>query len=320
MQSIEAMNRDIHHQIEQLVSLELPSVEENIDNCIFTGSGDSFVASLIGSYVSSCRAKCCHPMDIVMNPKIVLNRKVFLVSVSGATRATLLAAKMAKRYAQRTVSITAKPESLLGRTSDELIKVRYKSANVVTAGTIGFTTCVMNCISLMNKVKLNNLQNTFDESVDYAESLVHFVVEEQSKYVFLGNGLAFPAALYGSLKMNEVFGKATSAHNLDDYCHSPIFSIKSNDIIIIMANNEDDVRVSKVIKNRLSRHNVSVFYIPSTRQNIVKKILKFIFFSQLYPARLAMKNGLKDCYFLKNSDLLRLSSKLIYTSIANTLQ
>jgi glucosamine 6-phosphate synthetase-like amidotransferase/phosphosugar isomerase protein len=165
----------------------------------------------------------------------------------------------------------------------------------------------------MNKVKLNNLQNTFDESVDYAESLIHFVVEEPSKYVFLGNGLAFPAALYGSLKMNEVFGKATSAYNLDDYCHSPIFGIKSNDMIIIMANNEDDVRVSKVIKNRLIRHNVSVFYITSTRQNIVKKILKFIFFSQLYPAKLAMKNGLKDCYFLKNSDLLRLSSKLIYT-------
>lgn len=320
MHSIEAMNRDIHRQIEQLVSLDLQSVEENIEDCIFTGSGDSFVASLIGSYASNYRAKCCHPMDIVMNPKIVLNRKVFLVSVSGSTRATLLAAKMAKRYAQRTVSITAKPESPLGRTSDELIKVQYKSTNVVTAGTIGFTACVMNCISLMIKVKVNNLQKTFNESAECAESLIKCEVEEPSKHVFLGNGLAFPAALYGSLKMNEVFGMATFAYNLDDYCHSPIFSIKTNDMIIIMANNEGDVRVSKVIRNHLSKHNVPVFSITSTRQNMVKNILKFIFFSQLYPAKLAMKNGLEDCYFLKNSDLLGLSSSLIYTKTANSLQ
>ncbi len=313
MHSIDAMSRDICSQKEQLVSLELPSIEENIEDCIFTGSGDSFVASLIGSYASNYRAKYCHPMDIVTSPKIVLNRKVFFVSISGSTRATLLAAKMAKRYAKRTVSITAKPESPLGRTSDELIRVRYKSSNVVTAGTIGFTACVINCISLMNKVKLNNLQKIFNESADCAESLIDFEADQPSKHVFLGNGPAFPAALYASLKMIEVFGVATFAYNLDEYCHSPIFNIKTDDRIIIMANNEDDVRVGKVIKNRLNKHHVSVFYITSTRKNMIKNLLKFIFFSQLYPAKLAMKNGLDDCYFLKNTDLLSLSSSLIYT-------
>ena len=313
MHSIDAMSRDIDSQKEQLVSLELPSIEENIEDCIFTGSGDSFVASLIGSYASNYRAKCCHPMDIVMNPKIALNRKVFLVSISGSTRATLLAAKMAKRYAKRTVSITAKRKSPLGKISDELIHVRYKSSNVVTAGTIGFTACMINCISLMNEVKLSNLEKIFNESAACAEFLINLQADEPSKHVFLGNGPAFPAALYGSLKMVEVFGIDTFAYNLDEYCHAPIFNTKTGDRIIIMANNEADLRICKVIKTRLNKHHVSVFYITSTRQNMVKNLLKFIFFSQLYPSKLAMKNRLEDCYFLKNTDLLGLSSSLIYT-------
>ena len=47
--------------------------------------------------MSSYNAICCHPMDIVLNPAIVRNRKVYLVSLSGSTRATICAAKVAKK-------------------------------------------------------------------------------------------------------------------------------------------------------------------------------------------------------------------------------
>ncbi len=313
MRSIEAMNRDIEHQKEQLINLKLPPMEENIDSCVFTGSGDSYVASLIGSYASNCRAKCCHPMDIVLNPRIVSNRKLFLVSVSGATKATLLAAKSAKKYAIKTVSLTANPESPLGKASNEQLILRYQGSNVKTSGTIGFTACMMSCLSLMIKVKLKNLLDIYNESSSQAELISNYVVQKTSIHNFLGNGLAYPAALYGSLKINEVFGLAAFAYNLDDYCHSPIFSVKSNDRIIILANNEYDIRIGKVIESHLSSYDIPIFHVAAVKRDTVMNLLKFIFFLQLYPAKLALKNGLKDCFFLENSELLALSSSLIYS-------
>jgi fructoselysine-6-P-deglycase FrlB-like protein len=313
MRSIEAMNKDIEHQIEQLGSLELPLIEKNIDDCFFTGSGDSYVASLIGSYASNFRAKCCHPMDIVLNPKIVSNRKVFLVSVSGATKATLLAANLAKKYAQRTISITSKPDSPLGKISDKLFRLGYKSEKVVTSGTIGFTASMLCCISLVRKVKLDNIQEIYNEASVNAELLIDHTVRGSFKHIFLGNGLAYPAALYGSLKMNEVFGVSSFAYNLDDFCHAPIFGVKPDDRIIILANSEGDAQVGKIIASHMGKENVLTFDITSTKQNMVKNLLEFIFFSQLYPAKLALTNGLKDCYFLRNKELLALSSSLIYS-------
>jgi len=313
MRSIEAMNRDIEHQIEQLGKLVLPLIERNINGCVFTGSGDSYVASLIGSYASNFRAKCCHPMDIVLNPKIVSNRKVFLISVSGGTKATLLAAKLAKKYAKRTVSITANPDSPLGKTSDKLLRLRYKSEKEATSGTIGFTASTMFCLSLVRKVKLDNILEIYDESSAKAELLTDHTALGSSKHIFLGNGLAYPAALYGSLKMNEVFGVSSFAYNLDDFCHAPIFSVKPNDTIIIFADSAGDAQVSKVIGSHLGKVNVSSFDITSTKQNKVENLLEFIFFSQLYPAKLASSNGLKNCYFLENKELLALSSSLIYS-------
>src|SRR6266487_6624803 len=105
MRSIEAMETEIGHQTEDLEKLEFPPPQTNLDDCIITGSGDSYVASLIATYVSGYKAACCHPMDIVLNPAIVRNRKVYLVSVSGATKATLRAAKVANRSALKTTAI-----------------------------------------------------------------------------------------------------------------------------------------------------------------------------------------------------------------------
>jgi hypothetical protein len=47
---------------------------------------------------------------------------------------------------------------------------------------------------------------------------------------------------------------------------------------------------------------------------MVESLLKSIFFLQLYVVKLAVKNRLKDCYFLRNQRLLSLSSQLIYGS------
>ena len=314
MRSIEAMETEIEYQREDLQKLELPRQQTCIDDCVITGSGDSYVASSIARYVSSYKAKCCHPMDIVLNPAIVKNRRVYLVSTSGSTKATILAAKVAKKFALRTIAITTRPESPLAKSSDDLISVRYKHASIPTSGTIGFTASMLCCVSLVCAVELHNVKTIYNESFALADYLTNYKIKRSSSHVFLGNGIVFPAALYGSLKMHEVFGVPSLAYSLDEFCHSPIFSIKSNDRIIILGNNVSEFSMSKTITNQLEKMKVLTLYINCRKRSTIDSLLKSIFFLQLYALKLAVKNRLKDCYFLRNERLLALSSKLIYGS------
>ena len=314
MRSIEAMETEIEYQREDLQKLELPRQQTCIDECVITGSGDSYVASSIARYVSSYKAKCCHPMDIVLNPAIVKNRRVYLVSASGSTRATILAAKVAKKIALRTIAITTRPESPLAKSSDDLISIRHKRASIPTSGTIGFTASMLCCVSLVCAVELHNVKKIYNESFALADYLTNYKIKRSSSHVFLGNGIVFPAALYGSLKMHEVFGVPSLAYSLDEFCHSPIFSIKSNDRIIILGNNVSEFSMSKTITNQLEKMEVLTLYINCRKRSTIDSLLKSIFFLQLYALKLAVKNRLKDCYFLRNERLLALSSKLIYGS------
>ena len=314
MRSIEAMETEIEYQREDLKKLELPRQQTCTDNCVITGSGDSYVASSIARYVSGYKAICCHPMDIVLNPAIVKNRRVYLVSTSGSTKATILAAKVAKKFALRTIAITTRPESPLAKSSDDLISVRYKRASIPTSGTIGFTASMLCCVSLVCAVELHNVKKIYNESFALADYLTNYKIKRSSSHVFLGNGIVFPAALYGSLKMHEVFGVPSLAYSLDEFCHSPIFSIKSNDRIIILGNNVSEFSMSKTITNQLEKMEVLTLYINCRKRSTIDSLLKSIFFLQLYALKLAVKNRLKDCYFLRNERLLALSSKLIYGS------
>jgi glucosamine 6-phosphate synthetase-like amidotransferase/phosphosugar isomerase protein len=315
MRSIEAMETEIEYQIEDLEKLELPQPQTSFDDCVITGSGDSYVASMITRYMSSYNAICCHPMDIVLNPAIVRNRKVYLVSLSGSTRATICAAKVAKKAALRTIAVTTRPESPLAKSSDDIISIRYNSTSIPTSGTIGFTASMLCCLSLVHKVDyLNNVKNIYNESIVLADYLTNYKIKRSTSHIFLGNGIVFPAALYGSLKMNEVFGVRSFAYSLDEFCHSPIFSIKNNDRIIILGNDACDLGISKTIMNRLAEINIMTLYVDCRKRSMIEGLLKSIFFLQLYAVKLAVKNRLKDCYFLRNERLLSLSSQLIYGS------
>ncbi|MGB8934030.1 MAG: SIS domain-containing protein [Candidatus Nitrosopolaris sp.] len=309
------METEIGYQIEDLEKLELPRPQARLDHCVITGSGDSYVASLVTKYVSCYNAICCHPMDIVFNPAIVRNRKVYLVSLSGSTRATICAAKVAKKTALRTIAVTARPESPLAKSSDDIILIRYNSTNIPTSGTIGFTASMLCCLSLVSKVDyLSNVKNIYEESIVQADYLSNYEIKRSTSHIFLGNGVFFPAALYGSLKMNEVFGVRSLAYSLDEFCHSPIFSIKNKDRIIIVGSDTRDLDVSKTIMNQLAEINIVTFYVDCRNRSMIEGLLKSIFFLQLYVVKLAVKNRLKDCYFLRNQRLLSLSSQLIYGS------
>ncbi len=213
------------------------------------------------------------------------------------------------------------------------MEVQYKTTGIPTSGTISFTSSMLSCLSLVSEVNdFDNLKMIYRETKKEVESLIDVyddkdddnILENLSSYIFLGDGILFPVGIYGALKINEVFGSKSFAYPLEEFCHSPIFSIKRNDKIMILGNKEYVKRInnsnsnSKTLNDRLEELDFSsCFYTNCSssggnKLSLTEMLLKSIFFLQLYIVKQAIIQGVKDCYFLQNKDILKLSSFFIY--------
>ena len=329
MNSVDAMEIEIRYQVENLSKLNLPK-QTNLGDCMMVGSGDSYVAALIAKYASNHKVICCNPTDIVLNPEIAKNRRIYIVSVSGNTKANILAAKVAKEQDVQTTAITANPESKLAKSCDEIIEFHYKNTGIPTSGTISFTSSMLSCLSLVSEVNyLGNLEMIYRETRNEVGRLIdddeeeedYNMLEDLSSYIFLGDGILFPVAIYGALKINEVLGSKSFAYPLEEFYHSPIFSVKRDDKIMILGNRECDIITNsgKSLYDKLEELDFSSCYYytncssnSGNKVSLAEMLLKSILFVQLYVVRQAVIRGVKDCYFLQNKDMLKLSSFFIY--------
>jgi len=312
MNTIAAMELEIEYQVQDLPKLIQPN-KINPDCCLFIGSGDSFVAGLIAHYASKGRATSCNPMEFLLNPFLADKRQIYIISISGRTNANILSAKVARKHKIRTTAITRKPESILAKYCDDIIKLSYKSAGVLTSGTIGFTSCMLSCLCLLSDIKeLNYIDKIYFQAKSEADDLLekHFI--DTSSFIFLGDGLLFPIGIYGALKVNEIFGSKSYAYTVEEFCHSPIFSIRPRDNIIIFDNGGYDKKKAQALCKRLDKMSYSSLYINLNNLTVMEAVFKSIFLIQFLTLNIAKRNGLKDCFFISNKELLKLSSDFIY--------
>jgi glucosamine--fructose-6-phosphate aminotransferase (isomerizing) len=315
MNAIEAMQAEIEYQVQDLHKLDLSSP---VSNCLFVGSGDSYIAGLAAQYFSGSHAICCSPIDIIKNPLLVRRRNLFVVSISGNTKANILAAKIAKKHGVGTISaLTARSSSRLAKSCDQIIELKYKNTGITTAGTISFTASMIKCISLSTELQLpSNLRKMYNRAENQAKQAISKIDDKSNSssstsYFILGNGQLHAIAMYGALKFNEVFGAKAMAYPAEEFCHSPLFSIKETDQAIVLGGDDDDDDNSKKLSKRLNEEGFSSVHVGFKRTGI-ELLLQATFFIQLFVLKLAQKYGLTSCYFLRNEKLLRVSSDFIY--------
>ncbi len=315
MNAIEAMQAEIEYQVQDLHKLELSSP---VSNCLFVGSGDSYAAGLAAQYYSGSHAICCSPVDIIKNHLLVKRRNLFVVSISGNTQANILAAKIAKKYGVGTISaLTARSSSRLAKSCDQTIVLNYKNTGITTAGTISFTLSMIKCISLSTELQLPaNLRKIYNRAEKQARQAISKIDNKSSSrntsYFILGNNQLHAIALYGALKFNEVFGVKAMAYPAEEFCHSPLFSIKEADQAIVLGGEDGgDDDNSRKLNKRLNKEGFSSIHVGFKRTGI-ELLLQSTFFIQLFVLKLAQKYGLTSCYFLRNKKLLRVSSDFIY--------
>jgi hypothetical protein len=119
--------------------------------------------------------------------------------------------------------------------------------------------------------------------------------------------------MYGALKFNEVFGAKAMAYPTEEFCHSPLFSIKETDQAIVLGGEEDDDDDdnSSKLSKRLNEEGFASVHV-GFKPTGIELLLQATFFIQLFVLKLAQKCSLTSCYFLRNEKLLRVSSDFIY--------
>src|SRR5919108_6673968 len=168
-----------------------------------TGSGDSYVAASIASYLSNCRIICCYPSTLTLNPGILSDRDLYIISISGRTAQNIAAAKLARQSHIKTIAITANPQSELAKNCDRIIRINYRKSGVLTSGTVSFLSSVLACISLTTKIIYNtkNLRSAFEIANNMVDDLlmeIPYTLSSMSSILFLADGLLYPVACYGS--------------------------------------------------------------------------------------------------------------------------
>ena len=305
MNSIEAMEKEIEFQKTFLTKISLPKSVKP-ESCFFVGNGDSFVAGLIAYYASDSITRCYTPYDIISNPKIVQTDHAFLISISGNIRSSVNAARILKEKSIQTTAITANRKSNLAKVCDNILELQYPSIGISTAGTIGFTSTTLTCLALIGRNLNKDISKIYDKAKKISKQFNSIIFKDRF-YIFLAESMLYPLCIYGSLKINEIFGYRSGFYHIDEFAHAPLFGIKSNDYLFILGGNSLKRPELKHLLN--GGLNIAMIDIKG---NPLEVLLTSIFIEQFIFLYQAKRNNLKECHFLKNKKYLKISSNLIY--------
>jgi fructoselysine-6-P-deglycase FrlB-like protein len=142
-----------------------------------------------------------------------------------------------------------------------------------------------------------------------ADNVVGDISAVRKSYFILADGILFPVALYGAMKLSEVTGARAVAYPAEEFCHSPLFGITKKDTIIILGVERGSDRT---LAKRLAIAGFESRFVQISNGEILESVMHSTFFVQLLALKIAQKMKLKECYFLRNRQLLRISSDFIY--------
>jgi len=108
MPTIAAFEKEIKMQpkfLEKFVP-QKPLSAKKQKRAIFCGTGDSFLSAQLGETFSDFRAGAFDPLDLIKNKRLLKDRDLYLLSISGNTISNVKLAKTTKN----TTAITANPK------------------------------------------------------------------------------------------------------------------------------------------------------------------------------------------------------------------
>ena len=213
---------------EEIKKFKPVTTEERIDSGIVVGAGDSYAAALVIEGKTKRRALALDPLEAI---SLNVDKPFVIVSVSGRTKTNIELAKIKRKEGRKVIAITSNPSSPLAENSDVVITIPYKS-EVTLPGTLSFL------------LSLSALYSLFGEEVPEKVSIKSF--ELRKNPFFVGHNENYGIAYYATLKLNEIFCEQANYERLELFPHSPIFSTRGRQIIIL-GNGDRERRIKELV-------------------------------------------------------------------------
>jgi fructoselysine-6-P-deglycase FrlB-like protein len=303
MNSIESLKLEFNSQIRELSNIHNKKI---CDDCIYVGSGDSYVAGLIVEFVTDHKCRCYSPSDL-LNSRFLDDKTYCFVSVTGRTKANIELARRATALGVRTIALTLNTNSKLAQVCKEIVPLKITRTNTPTAGFGTFVANVVTCLQMAGVTVPSKFDIWHKKGIELSLNLLDSMILPEEMVYLLGNKTLYALALYASLKMSEFFGTTAVAHKLEEFCHSPIFGIKKSHHLWIMGQNEEQ------ISQRLKRLGLCLTYIELYHSDMLTQLFQSIFFVQNLILLLAEKYGYTELQYVKMKDVLKASSDIIYS-------
>jgi glutamine---fructose-6-phosphate transaminase (isomerizing) len=312
--SIAAMRWEIENQAENLEKITRQLANKSIRSpsprqMIFTGSGDSWAAAMFASELANKTAFAEDPGELLAKIQQAQGKRIVIISTSGRTHANLELAKRARTRKVKTIAVTSNPTSLLAEMCDESLILDYNKASGSTSGTISFTASILACAKLLRQLP-SDLKH--GSPLSYAEEWARNVhLPPLGNCVLVGSGVDRAIAEYGACKIQEVLGATAIGAYPEQVGHALLFSLnKTKDTIVCV----DTIgnRKTRMLYKELLTTGFRVFRLFLRGQGSLKKSLDVCSHLQYLALVNAERNGRRECAFLSDKQLLRLSNKLIY--------
>jgi len=316
MNTIEAYEYEVLIQLEELPRIlkELERIDiwlsrDEQSDAIITGSGDSYVAALAVERLSSFRVRCVEPHEFATSK--VSKKILYIISISGETRASIEAARAAKSRGMNVIALTANKSSRLASIADTCYELRFKKSGMLTAGSVSFTVSLLYSMALLDRIH----SDAIDVGMLFKDAGTNTIYLGDTNYI-IGDVLTYPIAVYFSAKIGEVLGSRAFYCMLEQFSHMQIFSLHKDDNVIILTER------GRALADGLKANGANVTLVESSREvdhtncksefmYWLNNLLYYTFIAQLTTLNDAKRIGLSECSFINNR-LLRLSTSLIY--------
>jgi len=307
MNSIESLKSDYNSQIKELNHIHN---EKLFDNCIFVGSGDSYVAGFMVEFITDHKCLCYCASDL-LNSRFKDDKTYCFISVTGRTKSNISVARRATEAGINTIAVTMNQHSKLAQVCKEIVPLDFKRTTFPISSFSIFTANLVTCLQIAGVVVPQKFDVWYNKGVElsqkFLDSKILLDTIDETVVFILGNNMLYPVALYTSLKMTEFFGTTAVAHKLEEFCHSPVFGIKNSHQLWILGQNE------KPVAQKLSQLGLKLSYIELYNQDIISQLFVSIFFVQNLMLLLAEKYGYTELNYLMMKDVLKVSSDIIYS-------
>jgi glucosamine--fructose-6-phosphate aminotransferase (isomerizing) len=314
--------------------IEVCKILSDCDKIVFTSAGTSFYAGLCGKYFLANLARTrsdaviSSEFDEIMKNVIDDRTTVVAISQSGETSDTISAAKYAKRFGAKIISISNTVGSSLTRLADATVYTQAgPEIGVAATKTFLVQLGVLSVISsklaelkgVISRDEYKNLLNDLNSIpeviqliLDKTEGEVKSSTEayyNSTSFLYLGRGISTAVAMEGALKLKEISYIHAEGYAAGESKHGPIALINSGFPVVfvapmdsthnkiignIMEMKSRGARVISVVEEddgEVQAISDTVFRIPTTPANFFKQIV-YIVPLQLFAYYMAVRKGL----------------------------